>query len=124
MNNLILLHSNFFIRKRVFRLMKKLVPFLLTLLLLISCEDEVSFKNSDIGSITGQDFRLCACCGGWFIEIEGETLRIPVLPEDTDLELNGRTDFPILVQVVWEPVEDSCLGDEIRVRRIREIFIR
>ena len=100
------------------------VLFLFLILLQISCNDDDPFKNADNGAITGQDMRLCACCGGWFIEIEGETWRIPVPPNNTDLELNGRDDYPIPVQIVWEPVENPCLGDEIRVRKIREILIR
>ena len=37
---------------------------------------------SEEGLIVGIDFRECACCGGWFIEIYNDTLRALDLPQE------------------------------------------
>ncbi len=68
----------------------------------------------DNGTITGQDFRRCACCGGWFIEIDEEVYRFTAIPFSTNVDLFNQ-EFPIEVFVDWSPQEDACLGDEIDV---------
>ncbi|MBK7408901.1 MAG: hypothetical protein IPL49_05605 [Saprospirales bacterium] len=73
---------------------------------------------SDEGIILGEDPRDCFCCGGWFIAIEGDTLRALTLPQEfyTTLVPN---EFPLPVYLEWTPDETPCLGDEIEVACIR-----
>lgn len=82
------------------------------------CKNDDLGYCSDRGVITGVDYRECACCGGWFIDIGDEELRAVSLPpafvESFDLE-----DLPLPVFLEWSRVEDPCLGDEIEVECIR-----
>ena len=66
------------------------------------------------GLIIGLDYRLCACCGGWFIEIAGDTLRAQELPP-TFTDSLDHEEFPLAVYLDWAADETPCLGDEIDV---------
>ena len=76
-----------------------------------SCRDETIWMND--AEITGYDYRECACCGGYFIDIADETYRFYEIPEGSSLEINTETIFPISVQVNWHEMENACMGDEI-----------
>lgn len=60
--------------------------------------------------IIGQDLRLCACCGGWFIEIEQDTVRTFVLPDGFDL--GTMPDLPIEVCLQYETGTGGCQNFE------------
>lgn len=84
---------------------------------LTSCKDPVPEPNPDPrdrGTITGEDFRRCACCGGWFIEINEEVYRFIAIPFSSNVDLFNEA-FPIEVFIEWSLQEDACLGDEIDV---------
>ncbi len=66
-------------------------------LLIFSCEKD-EFKST--ATITGADMALCACCGGYFIDIEGIQYRLDKdkLPgnftfDDNQLPLTVDLDF-------------------------------
>lgn len=95
--------------------MNKLIAFFfLTFILLTSCTSELTPPFTNTGKIIGYDYRLCACCGGFFVEIEGDTLRSQVWPQGFNLDPR-KEGFPLEVRLVWEPEADPCLGDEIEV---------
>jgi hypothetical protein len=73
----------------------------------------------DNGKIIGVDYRMCACCGGYFIEIGDSTYRFSALPENSEIEITD-TIFPVFVSLNWMKKKDQCLGDEIIVTAIRE----
>lgn len=96
--------------------MKKLIfTFSLALFTFSSCYKDVSYKNN--GIITGQDDRMCMCCGGWFIDIDNTTYRFYELPPSSELNLENKT-YPILVKLNWIIKDETCLGDEIIVEDI------
>jgi len=100
--------------------MKKIITASLLLLVLssISCSlgEEGSMSN---GTITGPDVRECACCGGFFIEIDNVTYRFYDVPPNSELNLMNPT-FPIYVKLDWAKDANACLGDEIIVVRIEK----
>lgn len=63
----------------------------------------------DDATILGIDYRRCASpyCGGWFIEIGGDTLRFLEVPAQTDIDLYGNAIFPISVKVRWHQYENE-----------------
>lgn len=65
------------------------------------------------------DYRMCVCCGGWFIKIDNDTLRFYELPSDCNIDLNTET-LPIEVELNWEKDKNDCLGDEIIIDAIRK----
>jgi hypothetical protein len=71
------------------------------------------------GVVTGIDFRECACCGGYFIDIENNRHRFYKVPDDSRLNLENQA-FPIYVKLDWTVDPNACLGDEIIVLRIEE----
>ena len=99
--------------------MKNLTIFTILLFLLFTaCTKENTLSYN--GIITGPDYRLCACCGGWFIEIDETNHRFYTLPENSTLELPHETnEFPIKVVLDWRENENACFGDEIIVTEIR-----
>ncbi len=98
--------------------MKRLVYlFGLLVILMIACESEdVAPEYESQGLITGPDYRRCACCGGYFIEIEGEVYRFYEFPTDEEHILIDF--FPVYVKLNWSPDPEACLGDEILIEEI------
>ncbi len=88
---------------------------ILVLALLTGCGKDQGYQNS--GKILGPDYRKCMCCGGWFIEIENDTLRFQVLPEGSTLNLTDAI-FPMNVYLDWHYPDPQCMGDEIIVERM------
>ncbi len=83
-------------------------------LLLFCCEEDDKPEYESVGIITGEDVRYCACCGGYFIDIEDITYRFFEIPNDKiSLEV-----FPVFVKLNWSVDSDPCLGDEIIIEQI------
>jgi hypothetical protein len=88
--------------KKLTGIMKTLkILLLLTALTAItfSCKkDRANFQST--GTITGPDYRECACCGGWFIDIADTTYNFDNLPASSNIDLATAT-FPIMVKLDW-----------------------
>lgn len=91
------------------------LAFSFSLLAFSSCTKSYKYESS--GVITGQDGRYCACCGGWFIEIDNTTHRFDNIPENSNIDLENPT-YPIEVELNWKPKDVQCMGDEIVVEEI------
>ncbi len=97
--------------------------FAATAIMLTSCiiddySNDPGHKYQSEGLITGQDFRKCMCCSGWFITIDNSHYRFLTIPEGSSLNLDNAK-FPVKVLLDWKKVEDPCMGDEIIVTRIQ-----
>lgn len=73
----------------------------------------------DTGIITGVDTRECACCGGWFIDINDSLWLFNELPASSSLDLVNET-FPIEVEVEWQKKVNPCLSEEILISYIKK----
>ena len=90
---------------------------LISALLLFSCE-KTKYENN--GTITGADMAMCACCGGYFITIDGTQYRFEKteLPDNFTFKDN---ELPLKVELNWKLNEETCSGfswiviSEIRV---------
>jgi len=67
---------------------------------MICCQADTDNDFKSKGIITGPDLRMCICCGGWRIAIEGETYNFDSLPVSSDINLQKET-FPINVKLDW-----------------------
>jgi len=98
--------------------MKTKVFFLLvSALLIVSCE-KTKYENT--GTITGQDFALCACCGGYFIQIDDVNYRFEKseLPDNFTFDDNQ---LPLTVELDWEPRSAYCSDfNWINIQKIRK----
>ena len=100
-------------------MLRMIAAFIFILIFSVSCSmEEDSYKST--GIITGYDMSECACCGGYFIDIERNTYRFYNIPPNSNLSLDNPV-FPIYVNLDWNPDPNACLGDEIIVTRITEI---
>ena len=81
-------------------------------------EDDVVETNA---KIIGADMRLCACCGGWWFDIQGDTLRAMDLPADFVAQIDQNA-YPISVLIRWDRENlSSCLMDElVHIKTIRK----
>ena len=79
--------------------------------------DNSSCKEGfDEGLVTGPDYRACVCCGGWFVEINGNKYLMPSPTHfDTTLALYQ---MPVPVCLRWKKREQPCLGNEIVVSEL------
>ncbi|MDO5988041.1 hypothetical protein Q4Q39_11560 [Flavivirga amylovorans] len=93
--------------------MRKIFLIITLCSLFLSCkndDDSTKIQYESTAIIKGQDLTLCACCGGWVIEIDDITpdYRFEMLPENSNIDLQKAT-FPINVKLNWE-VDNTCGG--------------
>jgi hypothetical protein len=70
------------------------------------------------GAITGADLRDCACCGGWFINIDTAQYEFDSLPENSKIDLMNEV-FPVYVKLDWQFSEKPpCPDNRIIISRI------
>jgi len=79
--------------------------------------ENVKFLNST-GSLTGADLRMCACCGGWFVTIDGILYQFYALPSGSSLDLQKET-FPVTVKMDWQISDQAaCPNKKIIIQKI------
>lgn len=66
---------------------------------------------NSVGIITGPDLRMCACCGGWYIRIDGIDYEFDTMPVDSKIDLQNEK-FPITVMVDWQLSNSSACPDK------------
>ena len=84
------------------------------------CHKEHYTDFASSGIITGPDIRACACCGGWFIQIDSITYEFDTLPDDSDINLEKET-FPLFVKLDWQMKgAGACPSNRIIIQRIKK----
>jgi len=96
--------------------MKNRVLIFLIFMMLLACKKESGYQ--DTGTVIGFDYRKCMCCGGYFIEINKDTLRFDLMPENQIINFDS-IGFPVEVYLDWHHKDPKCLGEEILVDRIK-----
>jgi hypothetical protein len=91
---------------------------LATGLILTSCHKPQPEYMWD-GTITGPDYRKCACCGGWFITIGNDEYTFWALPAGSSLDLENEK-FPLKVKLDWTKPDETCPSNRIEVVRIKK----
>ena len=89
---------------------------ILALAATLGCNKATVIKNN--ATILGADYRMCASCGGWFIEIERDTFRFFEVPSNSNVDLNSAS-FPLQVDAKWRELEDECMNDLIEVTSLK-----
>jgi hypothetical protein len=98
----------------------KAIKIIFLVLIMIACTKENSDYKS-VGTVTGNDPRMCACCGGWIIVIEDVIYLIDSIPKDSNIDLSTET-FPVTVKLDWQLVSSGCSAfNRITVQRIKKI---
>lgn len=90
-----------------------LVLLLVFSLFFLHCEKQVAEECPPTlvkAMIIGQDFRRCACCGGWIIDLGQDTVRTLSLP--ATFEIDPLPDLPIEVCLSFEAETGPCKGFE------------
>ena len=90
----------------------KSVVFLAVIFAFLGCskaepKNTIDFESEAV--ISGEDFALCPCCGGWFITIAGETTtyRFDQLPSNSTINLATAT-LPLSVKLNWSLLASPC----------------
>lgn len=99
--------------------MKPKIKLLICIIILgfICCnQDNNNFSSK--GKITGPDIRMCACCGGWYIQIDSLTYEFDTLPDNSNINLQKET-FPVFVKLDWQlSIKGGCPENRITIQRI------
>ena len=107
------------LRKNTKKIFFESLVILTIVIALIACsKSEEAYQSK--GVITGQDFTMCACCGGWFITIDGENYRFDSLPADSGIILEKET-MPLAVKLDWQIKPGGCPANRIIIQRIKKI---
>jgi hypothetical protein len=86
------------------------------LLFSLGCSKEGEYRSK--GEITGQDIRMCVCCGGYFIKIDNSVYLAPSLPAEFKYDFTNAV-YPIQVKLDWELIQNQCTGfNRIQITRI------
>jgi hypothetical protein len=95
----------------------KIVIFFIIISGFYSChKDNNDYKSK--GKILGSDFRMCICCGGYYIRIDTLTYEFDALPNNTSIDLQKDT-FPIFVKLDWQlSTKTGCSNNRITIQRI------
>ena len=98
--------------------------FLLAICLMMICfvccqkENNNGFQSNVI--ITGPDIRMCACCGGWYIQIDSLTYEFDSMPRNSNIDLQ-QDSFPIAVKLDWQLSNQiACPDKRIIIKRIKK----
>lgn len=87
---------------------KRLVVALIFLAINACTYDNIQIQNfKSKGIITGPDFRMCICCGGWEIVIENKTYHFSQLPANSGINLD-KEKFPLRVKLDWDIDNSAC----------------
>jgi hypothetical protein len=99
---------------------KVIVGICLIFLGFLGCYKENVSNYKSNGIIIGPDPRMCACCGGWYIQIDTITYEFDALPDNSDINLQV-VSFPIPVKLDWElATEAACPDTRITILRIKK----
>jgi hypothetical protein len=83
-------------------------------------ENTDNYNYKSIGTITGQDFRMCPspCCSGWFIKIDSLTYEFDTLPNNSNFNLEKET-LPLMVKLDWQLSNIiECPNKRITIQKI------
>ena len=100
--------------------MKKLILIFCISFLCFSCsndDDSTKIYKSE-GAIVGFDLTLCACCGGYIIEIDAVSYRLlDDFPPNSNLDLEN---LPLKIKLDWELISEGC-GNFITISAIEVV---
>jgi len=97
---------------------KILVSIIVTLFSLLGCQKQNTNDYQSTGKITGADLRMCACCGGYYIQIDNVTYEFDTLPAGSTIDLQKET-FPIMVKLDWQlSTKPACPDKKIDILKI------
>lgn len=96
---------------------ESLVIFILVIGSIACSKSDGTYQSK--GVITGQDFTMCACCGGWFITIDGEIYRFDSFPADSGIIPEKET-MPLAVELDWQIKPGGCPANRIIIQRIKK----
>jgi hypothetical protein len=91
--------------KLIFINMKQFILFFAIILIAASCKKDKSDMNE--AAIIGADMTMCACCGGYFIDINNTRYRFNPDSVTSSLNLNTAT-FPLDVDLEWVSIVGPC----------------
>jgi hypothetical protein len=90
----------------------------LAFILFATCNKESNNYISH-GTITGQDYRMCVCCGGWLITIDDKQYQFDKLPNGSSIDLNTEK-YPLAVKLDWQLNTAGCPNTITIVRIAKE----
>jgi hypothetical protein len=95
----------------------KLIVCIVIMAGLAYCKKDNTLNYKSTGKIFGPDYRMCACCGGYFIAIDSLTYNFDSIPSNSNIDLRKDT-FPISVKLDWQLKSTGCSKNWITIQRI------
>ncbi len=72
---------------------------------LFACK-KTAIAPADEGTVFTKDLALCACCGGFFIKINNDTMRFYKFPDGTGI--SDTTPLPYRIRLDWQRDTVGC----------------
>ncbi len=87
-------------------------------LLVLSCEKD-TYQST--GTITGPDMRMCVCCGGYFLDMDGTQYLFEKSELPAGFAFND-DELPLKIELNWKLNTGGCLSfNRIIISKIRTI---
>ena len=97
------------------------IKFIIIVALIVSMISSSCRKNNYMSDavITGEDYRLCVCCGGLFIKLNDGRLFLTGSLENFGVKDNEK--FPISVRIDWQTDSSHWYGNYIMITRLMRL---
>jgi|SRR5579872_1032611 len=92
-------------------------PLLFCIAIWVSCNKNKP-GHTGTATIVGEDPRTCACCGGYWIDIDGDANRYHIGTIPGSFRLDTVTVFPLRVTLEWTFSTSPCIGTLVNIVRI------
>ncbi len=78
------------------------------LLLIVGCAKDGQ-KCKYLGQIVGYDGTECSCCPGWLIKVNGDSIKIRFLPNESEIwDIDRSKRYPIDIEIDYKSFQGDC----------------
>ena len=87
---------------------------LVLLVLLTTCNNDKKEESMVKGVLTGYDYRMCECCGGWLINLNSDSTEMYTFDTrfidkyPANLKLDSTTVFPVFIRLDYTDSPANC----------------
>jgi hypothetical protein len=113
------------LKRRYTQIMKTTVLTFVSLVLLVfltTCNYDKKDEYMAKGVLTGYDYRMCECCGGWLINLNSDSTEMYTFDTrfidkyPANLKLDSTTVFPVFIRLDYTDSPANC-GKAIDITR-------
>ncbi|MCX6155458.1 MAG: hypothetical protein NT007_14995 [Candidatus Kapabacteria bacterium] len=91
---------------------------LLSVIILLSCDNQSANDRPVSATITGFDYTYCGCCLGWIIMVDDIKYKVRQIPQDGNYKIDTAS-LPLEVLISFNKNTSNC-SNIIEITKIRK----